>query len=78
MTEKDRRREPNFLAKFAIARPIDFAAYCGLLFSVLATLLFLNWRISMASALIMFLLVYFLWRPGGPGRRRVERISRLD
>lgn len=69
-----RPKEQNRLARSAILHPCMVALACATLMGAWSFVLFSDWRESLVSGIIMAVVIWFLWRRGGPARRREERL----
>ena len=61
-------------AKWAIKHPYLLALLSALVIAGWTVLLVRDLRAVALSSTLVALLVVFLWRPGGPARRREERL----
>jgi len=66
--------EQSGFAKWAIKHPYLLAVASAVMIAAWAAVLVRDWRAVALSSIIAMLLVAFLWRPGGPARRREERL----
>ncbi len=71
-----RRRptEQSKLAKLAIRRPVYVSVWSAIVVGSWCLRIVGDWRAVVAAAASSFCLQYYLWRPGGPARRREERL----
>jgi hypothetical protein len=71
-----RRTDPQRLTQFALDHPLVAAAVSGLLVAAWGVVLELPMGVAVASGLAMTLIVWFIWREGGPGYRWRQALLR--
>lgn len=64
----------NPLAKWAMTHAVLAAIFSALALATWAAIIVGDWRAVGVSGVVMFLVVFLLWMPGGPARRREERL----
>ncbi len=64
--------KPSLLA-WAAKHPFQVALLCGSIMAGWTTMIYHDWRQSLVSGAIVFAIVFVLWIPGGPARRRMEK-----
>jgi hypothetical protein len=71
---KRRPAEQSKLAKLAIRRPVYVSVCSAAGVGAWCARIVGDWRAVLGAAAFTFCMQYYLWRPGGPARRREERL----
>ena len=71
-------RKQSNLVKYALRHPLRLALWSAILMAVWTTVIVGDWTTTLGAGLGMFLLQWFLWRPGGLARTREERLFPPD
>jgi hypothetical protein len=72
--EHPRYGKQRKLTRYIVAHPYLGALWSGLALAGWVAVIVGDWRAIAASFIGMFLITVFLWRPGGPARRREDRL----
>jgi hypothetical protein len=71
-------RKQSNLVKYALRYPVRMACWSAILMAVWTTVIVGQATTGVGAGLGMFLLQWFLWRPGGLARAREERLFPPD